>query len=55
MSIIKLKTASNEGKKPAMEYMKNNKGKTVQILLDELSIPPKPPTAPKIGVRNSHK
>ncbi len=54
MSIIKLKTVSDEGKKLALQYKENNKGKTVQMLLDELSAPPKPPTPPKIQVRYSH-
>jgi hypothetical protein len=54
MSIIKLKTASDEGKKLALEYKENNKGKTIQMLLDELSTPPKPSTPPKIQVRYLH-
>ncbi|CAF0930238.1 unnamed protein product [Adineta steineri] len=51
MSIIKLKTAVEDGKKVASQYKENNKGKTLQVLLDELSAPPKPPTPPKIEVR----
>ncbi|CAF3502135.1 unnamed protein product [Rotaria sp. Silwood1] len=46
MSIIKLKTASDEGKKLALEYKEKNKGKTIKILLDELSAPSKSPTPP---------
>ena len=46
MSIIKLRTAPGEGKKVAMEYKEKHKGKTVKMLLEELSTPPKPPTPP---------
>ncbi|CAF2514937.1 unnamed protein product [Rotaria sp. Silwood2] len=55
MSIIKMKTTSDEGKKLALEFKEKNKGKTIKMLLDELSAPPKPATPPpatKIEVRN---
>ena len=46
MSIIKMKTCSEEGKKLVSDYKVKNKGKTNVILLDELSAPPKVPTPP---------
>ncbi|CAF0983561.1 unnamed protein product [Rotaria sordida] len=55
MSIIKMKTTPDEGKKLALEYKEKNKEKTIKMLLDELSAPPKPPTPPpanKTEVRN---
>lgn len=55
ISIIKLKTNSDEGKKLALTYKENNKDKTVPMLLDELSVPPKPLTLPReTEVRYSH-
>ena len=49
-SIVKMKTVPDEGKKLALHYLEDHKEKTVQELLDELSIPPKssspPPSQP---------
>jgi hypothetical protein len=56
MSIIKLKTVSDDGKKFAQEYKEKNKEKTVQVLFDELSkppTPPAPPTPPKLETKYS--
>ncbi|CAF1259638.1 unnamed protein product [Didymodactylos carnosus] len=60
MSVIKMKTASDEGKRVAVEYKEKHKGQAVQALLDELSAPPKsptpqgppPPSSGKVEVRN---
>lgn len=46
MSVIKLKTAGEAGKKFAAEYLENHSTETRQSLLDELLKPPKPPTPP---------
>ena len=46
MSIIKMKTAPDEGGKLASEYKKKNKEKTIKMLLDELSPPPPVPPLP---------
>ncbi|CAF0758933.1 unnamed protein product [Adineta steineri] len=46
MTVIKLKTTSDDGKKFVQEYREKNKGKTVQVLFDELTKPPTPPTPP---------
>ncbi|CAF1277038.1 unnamed protein product [Rotaria magnacalcarata] len=49
MSIIKMKIASDEGKKLAADHKEKHKGKTIKILLDELSIQRKPPTPPLVS------
>jgi hypothetical protein len=46
MTIIKLKAAVDDGRKIALQYKENSKGKTVQMLLDEIATPPKTPTPP---------
>jgi hypothetical protein len=46
MSVVKLKTASEAGKKIAFEYCEKYKSETIQSLLDEILRPPKPPTPP---------
>lgn len=46
MSVVKMKTAAEEGRQMAKEYKRDHKGEDIQILLDELLIPPKPPTPP---------
>ena len=46
MSVIKMKTAGEDGKKIALEYLEKHKDETIQSLLDELLRPPKPPTPP---------
>jgi hypothetical protein len=46
MSIVKMKTAGEAGKKIALEYLGKHKDETIQSLLDELLKPPKPPTPP---------
>lgn len=46
MTVIKMKTVLDEGKKIAQDYKGQHKGKTVLVLLDELTKPPKPPTPP---------
>ena len=46
MTVIKLKTAPDEGKKIAQDYKGHHQGKTVPVLLNELTTPPKPPTPP---------
>lgn len=46
MTIIKMKVAAEEGKKIAQDYKGQHKDKTVKVLLDELTAPPKPPTPP---------
>lgn len=46
MSVIKLKTATEAGKKIALNYLEQNKDKTIPTLMAELLIPPKPPTPP---------
>ena len=47
MTVIKMKTAGENGKKIAKDYLEQHKDETIQSLLDELMIPPKPPTPPK--------
>lgn len=46
MSVIKLKTANDAGKKIASEYLEHHPNETIQALLDELLKPPKAPTPP---------
>ncbi len=46
MSIIKMKTAGDVGKKIALDYLEEHKDETIQSILDELLKPPKPPTPP---------
>ncbi|CAF4482044.1 unnamed protein product, partial [Rotaria magnacalcarata] len=46
MSIIKLKTAGDAGKKIALDYLENHPNETIQSLVDELLKPLKPPTPP---------
>jgi hypothetical protein len=46
MSIIKLKTAVEAGKKIALEYLDKHQEESIQSILDELLKPPKPPTPP---------
>lgn len=46
MSIVKMKTAGEGGKKIALEYSQKNKDETIQSMMDELLKPPKPPTPP---------
>jgi len=46
MSIVKMKTAADAGKKIALDYLENNKDQTIQSMLDELLKPPKPSTPP---------
>ncbi|CAF3308764.1 unnamed protein product [Rotaria socialis] len=46
MSIIKLKTTGEAGKKFALDYLENHPNETIQSLVDELLKPLKPPTPP---------
>ncbi|CAF4003521.1 unnamed protein product [Adineta steineri] len=46
MSVIKIKTAGDSGKKFALEYMQNHKSDTITAVLDELLRPPTPPPKP---------
>jgi hypothetical protein len=46
MTVIKMKTASENGKQIALDYIEQHSDKTAQSLLDELMKPPKPPTPP---------
>ncbi len=46
MSIVKMKTAGEAGKKVALEYLQKNKDETIQSILDELMRPPTPPPPP---------
>jgi hypothetical protein len=44
MSVVKMKTASEEGKQIVRAYKKKHREENTQILLDELLVPPEPPT-----------
>lgn len=46
MSIVKMKTANDAGKKIALNYLDTHKDETIQSVLDDLLKPPKPPTPP---------
>ncbi|CAF2782598.1 unnamed protein product [Rotaria sp. Silwood2] len=46
MSIVKLKTEGEAGKKIALEYLEKHPKETIISLIDELLKPPKPPTPP---------
>ena len=46
MSIVKMKTAGEAGKKIALEYLEKHKDEAIQSIMDELLKPPKPPTPP---------
>ena len=48
MSIVKMKTAGEAGKKIALEYLEKHKDETSQSIMDELLKPPKPPTPPRL-------
>ncbi|CAF3517031.1 unnamed protein product [Rotaria socialis] len=53
MSIIKMKIAAGEGKKLADDHKEKHTGKTIKILLDELSIQRKPPTPLLVSPKQS--
>ena len=46
ISIVKIKTVPDEGKKLALQYIEDHKEETVQELLDQLSVLPKSPSPP---------
>lgn len=46
MTVIKMKTAGEYGKKIALDYLEQHNDEKIQSLLDELLRPPKPPTPP---------
>jgi hypothetical protein len=46
MSIIKLKTAVEVGKKIAVDFLDKHSNESIQSIMDELMRPPKPPTPP---------
>jgi hypothetical protein len=46
MTVIKMKTANESGRKIALDYIEQHKGATIQSLLDQLMKPPTPPPPP---------
>jgi len=44
VSVVKMKTAGEEGRQVAREYKNNHRGENIQILLDELLVASKPHT-----------
>jgi hypothetical protein len=55
MSIIKMKTAAEAGKKIALGYLETHKDEKIQSILDELLKPPPPPpripTPPSVQIQ----
>jgi len=45
-TVIKMKTAGENGKKIALDYLEQHQDEPIQSLLDEIMKPPKPPTPP---------